>query len=132
MTPINQELVKNTYSAISLERIKLQDLLKNMREIEKKDQVKPQNNLKLETKETKTLSYEEQKKQKSLQNKLSKIESQINELEKAIQKDDENLARNYEKLMEDASFFSTYEKKKKDLEQLMEDWENVQNEIELF
>ena len=104
----------------------------NMREIEKKDQVKPQNNLKLETKETKTLSYEEQKKQKSLQNKLSKIESQINELEKAIQKDDENLARNYEKLMEDASFFSTYEKKKKDLEQLMEDWENVQNEIELF
>ena len=104
----------------------------NMREIEKKDQVKPQNNLKLETKETKTLSYEEQKKQKSLQNKLSKIESQINELEKAIQKDYENLARNYEKLMEDASFFSTYEKKKKDLEQLMEDWENVQNEIELF
>lgn len=104
----------------------------NMREIEKKDQVKPQNNLKPETKETKTLSYEEQKKQKSLQNKLSKIESQINELEKAIQKDDENLARNYEKLMEDASFFSAYEKKKKDLEQLMEDWENVQNEIELF
>ena len=34
MTSINQELVKNTYSAISLERIKLQDLLKNMREIE--------------------------------------------------------------------------------------------------
>ena len=102
----------------------------NMREIEKKDQVKPQNNLKLETKETKTLSYEEQKKQKSLQNKLSKIESQINELEKAIQKDDENLARNYEKLMEDANFFSAYEKKKKDLEQLMEDWENVQVELD--
>ena len=34
MTSINQELVKITYSAISLERIKLQDLLKNMREIE--------------------------------------------------------------------------------------------------
>src|SRR5690606_23002733 len=102
----------------------------NMREIEKKDQVKPQNNLKLETKKTKTLSYEEQKKQKSLQNKLSKIESQINELEKAIQKDDENLARNYEKLMEDANFFSAYEKKKKDLEQLMEDWENVQVELD--
>ena len=53
-------------------------------------------------------------------------------LEKAIQKDDENLARNYEKLMEDANFFSAYEKKKKDLENLMEDWENVQMEIEDF
>lgn len=104
----------------------------DMRAFEIKDQVKSQNNLKLETKETKTLSYEEQKKQKSLQNKLSKIESQINELEKAIQKDDENLARNYEKLMEDANFFSVYEKKKKDLDQLMEDWENVQFEIEDF
>ena len=104
----------------------------DMRAFETKDQVKPQNNVKVETKETKTLSYEEQKKQKSLQNRLSKIESQINELEKAIQKDDENLARNYEKLMEDANFFSAYEKKKKDLEQLMEDWENVQMEIETF
>ncbi len=104
----------------------------DMRAFETKDQVKSQNNVKVETKETKTLSYEEQKKQKSLQNRLSKIESQINELEKAIQKDDENLARNYEKLMEDANFFSAYEKKKKDLEQLMEDWENVQMEIETF
>lgn len=104
----------------------------DMRAFEIKDQVKSQNNVKVETKETKTLSYEEQKKQKSLQNRLSKIESQINELEKAIQKDDENLARNYEKLMEDANFFSAYEKKKKDLEQLMEDWENVQMEIETF
>lgn len=104
----------------------------DMRAFEIKDQVKSQNNVKVLTKETKTLSYEEQKKQKSLQNRLSKIESQINELEKAIQKDDENLARNYEKLMEDANFFSAYEKKKKDLDQLMEDWENVQFEIEAF
>ncbi|BCY28295.1 ABC-F family ATP-binding cassette domain-containing protein [Flavobacterium okayamense] len=104
----------------------------DMRAFEIKDQVKSQNNLKLETKEAKTLSYEEQKKQKSLQNRLSKIESQINELEKAIQKDDEDLARNYEKLMEDTNFFSAYEKKKKDLDQLMEDWESVQFEIEDF
>jgi ATP-binding cassette subfamily F protein 3 len=100
----------------------------NMREIEKKDEVE----VKTDVKEAKSLSYEEQKKQKSLQNKLSKIESQINELEKALQKDDESLARNYEKLMEDTNFFSAYEKKKKDLEQLMQDWENVQFEIENF
>ncbi|MDK2772158.1 MAG: ABC-F family ATP-binding cassette domain-containing protein [Flavobacterium sp.] len=104
----------------------------NMREIEKKDDVSLRTESKSETKETKSLSYEDQKKQKSLQNKLSKIESQINELEKAIQKDDENLAKNYEKLIEDTNFFTAYEKKKKDLEQLMEDWENVQMEIEDF
>ncbi len=111
-----------------LEQRKAQD----MREIEKKDDVSLRAESRSDKKETKSLSYEEQKKQKSLQNKLSKIESQINELEKSIQKDDENLAVNYEKLMEDADFFSAYEKKKKDLEQLMEDWENVQMEIEEF
>lgn len=104
----------------------------NMREIEKKDDLSLRTASRSETKETKSLSYEDQKKQKSLQNKLSKIESQINELEKAIQKDDENLAKNYEKLIEDTNFFTAYEKKKKDLEQLMEDWENVQMEIEDF
>ena len=111
-----------------LEQRKAQD----MREIEKKDDVSLRAESRSDKKETKSLSYEEQKKQKSLQNKLSKIESQINELEKSIQKDDENLAVNYEKLMEDATFFGAYEKKKKDLEQLMEDWENVQMEIEEF
>ncbi|MEZ4852806.1 ABC-F family ATP-binding cassette domain-containing protein [Flavobacterium sp.] len=101
----------------------------NMREFEKKDDVL-QVETKTEGKVTKSLSYEEQKKQKALQNKLSKIESQISALEKAIAKDDENLAKNYEKLMEDNLFFSQYEKKKKELEQLMEDWENVQLELE--
>ncbi|WP_177729960.1 ABC-F family ATP-binding cassette domain-containing protein [Flavobacterium inviolabile] len=100
--------------------------VQNMREVEKKDVVK-------ETvqKENKALSYEEQKKNKSLQNKLSKIESQIQQLEKEIQKDDKALADNYEKLMQDASFFAAYEKKKKDLDQFLEEWEKVQEEIEV-
>lgn len=100
----------------------------NMREIEKKDDVK----LASPTQQTatKNLSYEEQKAQKTLQNKLSKIESQIQQLEKEIAKDDENLAKNYEKLMEDVTFFGAYEKKKKELNQLMEEWETVQMEIE--
>ena len=102
--------------------------VQNMREIEKKDTVK---NTTVETINTasKNLSYEEQKTQKALQNKLSKIESQINQLEKEIIKDDENLARNYEKLMEDALFFAAYEKKKKELDQLMTEWENIQMEL---
>lgn len=100
----------------------------NMREIEKKDEVKAAP--KVEVKQAKSLSYEEQKAQKSLQNKLSKIESQIQQLEKDIQKDDKELASNYDKLIENANFFTAYEKKKKELDQLLEDWEIVQEEID--
>ena len=82
----------------------------NMREIEKKDVVKQEQKI-----EKKNLSFEEQKSQKSLQNKLSKIESQIQQLEKDIQHDDKALASNYNKHIEDATFFAAYEKKKKEL-----------------
>ncbi|UOK42669.1 MULTISPECIES: ABC-F family ATP-binding cassette domain-containing protein [Flavobacterium] len=98
--------------------------LENMREVEKKDVVKETQ------KQDKSLSYEEQKKNKSLQNRLSKIESQIQQLEKDIQNDDKALASNYDKHIEDAKFFAAYEKKKKDLDQLLEDWEKVQGEID--
>lgn len=80
--------------------------------------------------EKKTLSFEAQKAQKSLQNKLSKIESQIQELEKAIQNDDKELASNYNKHIENAAFFAAYEKKKHELEQLLEEWERIQLELE--
>ena len=100
----------------------------NMREIEKKDVVV--NAQSQNAKAVKSISYEDQKKAKALQNKLSKIESQIQQLEKAIQADDKALAANYDKHIEDATFFAAYEKKKKELEQLLEDWENVQLEIE--
>lgn len=99
----------------------------NFREVEKKDVEKPQT---INKPTVKNLSYEEQKAQKALQNKLSKIESQIQQLEKEIQKDDKELATNYDKLIENANFFTAYEKKKKELEQLLEDWETVQIEFE--
>ncbi len=73
----------------------------NMREIEKKDVEKSDNSNK---QQAKNLSYEEQKKNKSLQNRLSKVESQIQQLEIDIQKDDKELASNYDKLIENAAF----------------------------
>jgi ATP-binding cassette subfamily F protein 3 len=97
----------------------------NMREIEKKDVVTSHTN-----KGIKNISYEDQKKAKSLQNRLSKIESQIQQLEKDIQHDDKALASNYDKHIEDATFFAAYEKKKNELAQFLEDWELVQLEIE--
>jgi ATP-binding cassette subfamily F protein 3 len=99
--------------------------LENMREVEKKDVAKKE-----APKEDKKISYEDQKKSKSLQNKLSKIESQIQQLEKDIQADDKALASNYDKHIEDANFFTAYNKKKTELDQLLEDWEVVQEEID--
>ena len=99
--------------------------LENMREVEKKDIVKKE-----APKETSKVSYEEQKKNKSLQNRLSKIESQIKQLEIDIQHDDKALTSNYDKHLEDASFFMAYNKKKSELDKLLEDWEVVQGEID--
>lgn len=96
----------------------------NMREIEKKDVAKS-----TATASNKT-SYEEQKKSKNLQNRLSKIESQIKDLEIAIQKDDKQLSNGFDKHVDDAAFFKAYQAKQKELEKLLEDWEKVQGEID--
>lgn len=101
--------------------------LENMREVEKKDTQKV--NLSNEPNKAKA-TYEEQKKNKALFNKLSKIESQIAQLEKDIQHDDKMLATNYDKHIEDANFFVAYNKKKEELEQLLIEWEEVQEAID--
>jgi len=99
--------------------------LENMREVEKKDAVKKEI-----PKENNKISYEDQKKSKSLQNRLSKIESQIKQLEINIQNDDKALESNYNKHIEDASFFTAYNKKKSDLDKLLDDWEEAQGELD--
>lgn len=99
--------------------------MENMREVEKKDVAKA-----AAPKENKSVSYEDQKKNKALHNKISKIESQIKQLENDIQKDDKALASNYDKHIEDANFFKAYNKKKADLEKLLEDWEQTQIDLE--
>jgi ATP-binding cassette subfamily F protein 3 len=40
------------------------------------------------------------------------------------------LASNYDKHIEDANFFVAYNKKKQELDNLLEDWEAVQIEID--
>ncbi|CAM3905809.1 glycosyl transferase family 2 [Flavobacterium branchiophilum NBRC 15030 = ATCC 35035] len=101
--------------------------LENMREVEKKEEIKRET-----PKENNKVSYEDQKKSKALQNKLSKIESQIQQLEKDIQNDDKALASNYDKHVEDAHFFTAYHKKKKELDDLLVQWEMVQEELDSF
>ncbi|WP_121964177.1 ABC-F family ATP-binding cassette domain-containing protein [Myroides sp. N17-2] len=100
----------------------------NMREIEKVTVAPVAKAVVVEEKKA-PVSYEDQKKQKTLQNRLSKIESEIAELEKKVAKDDERLAVDYEKLMADASFFSEYEKKKTKIDALMTEWEEIQEQL---
>ncbi|MEL6811293.1 MAG: ATP-binding cassette domain-containing protein [Bacteroidota bacterium] len=75
-------------------------------------------------------SYERQKKQKSLQNKLSKTEAAINKLEKEIKEIDVELSINYDETIAKPNFFDHYQKKKLELERLMEQWEEIQMELE--
>ena len=102
--------------------------LENMREVEKKSPLTPKGGTQKVDK--KSLSYEDQKKNKSLYNRLSKIESQIKQLEIDIQNDDKMVSSNFDKHIEDANFFVAYNKKKAELEQLLFDWEVVQEEID--
>ena len=102
--------------------------LENMREVEKKSPLTPKGGTQKVDK--KSLSYEDQKKNKSLYNRLSKIESQIKQLEIDIQNDDKMVSSNYDKHIENANFFVAYNKKKAELEQLLFDWEVVQEEID--
>ena len=104
--------------------------MENMREVEKKDKTDLSSRAHSKEVVSTKISYEDQKKNKSLQNRLSKIESQIKQLEIDIQSDDKALASNYDKHIEDANFFIAYNKKKSDLDKLLEDWEEVQEEID--
>jgi ATP-binding cassette subfamily F protein 3 len=70
-------------------------------------------------------SYEAQKKIKSLTNKLSKIESTINKLEREVKEIDVELAINYDETIAKPDFFDKYQKKKDMVTKLMEEWEVV-------
>jgi len=101
----------------------------NLRDIEKKDKKAKETS---EPKETAKQSYQDQKKIKSLNNKLSNIESKINKLEKEIKEIDVELAINYDQTIAQPDFFDSYQTKKDLLDSLMEDWEKIQEEIEFL
>ncbi len=104
-----------------LEERKVADL----REVEKKEVV-----AKEVKKPKKEHSYEDQKKVKSLQNKISNTESKISKLENEIEKLDKELESNYDEVMSRTDFFVNYERKKKELQEAMELWEALEEQIE--
>ncbi|WP_372937446.1 ABC-F family ATP-binding cassette domain-containing protein [Seonamhaeicola sp.] len=100
--------------------------VENLREVEKRTVVKEA------PKKKKQQSYEEQKKLKSLNNKLSNVEAKINQLEKDIKAIDLELEINYEEVTAKPNFFDNYQQKKANLEDLMQKWETLQEEIDVL
>ncbi len=100
--------------------------VESLRDVEKRDVVKDA------PKEKKQQSYEDQKKLKSLNNKLSNVEAKINQLEQDIKAIDLELEINYEAVTSKPDFFDNYQKKKSDLQELMGRWEDIQMEIERY
>jgi|TARA_B100000795_G_scaffold234255_1_gene193363 ATP-binding cassette subfamily F protein 3 len=87
----------------------------DFRAIEKKEKIivlkqKPQNN---------------KNQDQSLKKKLNNVESKISKLEKEILSIDKALVNNYESTITQPNFFPNYEKKKSELESLMNKWEKL-------
>ena len=61
----------------------------------------------------------------TLKKKLNNIESKISKLEKEISNIDDDLLNNYENTISQPNFFPNYEKKKNELDSLMEKWEKI-------
>lgn len=93
------------------------------------------NELDLEKKQTKeakvqqthSIPNEKEIEAKQLKNQLKKIEEAITNLEGEIKKADDQLSNpaEYEKLMNDAAFFKSYNRLKNQLEKLMTEWEEI-------
>ena len=82
--------------------------------------------------ETSINDYQLQKKIKSLQNKQSKIERTIADLEKEIKSIDVELEINYDATIALPNFFEGYNQKKEKLAKAMEQWEEVVEELMQF
>ena len=67
------------------------------------------------------LSFEQQKQQKSAQNKLNKIENQIATLEEELKQMDIKMGQG----VQSNDYYKEYEQKKRMLEELMTEWENL-------
>ena len=70
--------------------------------------------------------YKKQKKARASEQKIFKIEKQIVRLEKELKEIDFELEINYEQTIAQPNFFDSYQQKKQALEQLLQEWENLQ------
>ena len=107
-----------------------QHQIENLREAEKKTVVKVDKVS--HKKEAYQISKAQEKELKKLNNKRSKIETEIADLEAQITALDLELAQNYEEVSARPHFFEKYKQKKKSLDSLMDDWETLEDSISNF
>lgn len=98
----------------------------SLREAEKKDPQAKKN------KSVGGLEFQNQKKKRSIQNKISNVESKINSIEKQLSEWDLALATDYDKTTTDPVFFEKYQSQKDELQECMLRWEQLQKELEQY
>ena len=95
--------------------------LNSLKELEKRtiEKVKFQN-------KKSRFSFEKEKVARANEKKILKVEKQISLIEREIKEIDFELEINYEQTIAQPNFFESYQLKKKELDFLMQEWENLQ------
>ncbi|NVK10038.1 MAG: ABC-F family ATP-binding cassette domain-containing protein [Tenacibaculum sp.] len=104
-----------------------QHKMESLRDAEKRTVVKEEKDT--SKKEAYQLSKEQEKELKKLKNRLNKIETQIADLEAEIEKIDLELAQNYDEVSSRPNFFENYKAKKAKVDELMEEWEQIEEQV---
>ena len=100
-----------------------QRAVQDFRAIERKEPV-------ASTKVKSTAPVRDEKKDKTMRNKLSQVEARIQELEKTIAAQDKLLAEQYEETAQDPAFFDRYQAAKQELNNVMAEWEILTEALE--
>jgi len=95
----------------------------DFRAIERKEPV-------VSTKVKSSAPVRDEKKDKTMRNKLSQVEARIQELEKIIAAQDKLLAEQYETTAQDPAFFDRYQAAKQELNTVMAQWEELTEALE--
>jgi len=103
--------------------------LDNMREVEKRTKTLTENKKSISNGKK---NFKDAKVKKQLQNKLSKIEAEISRLEKEVINHDADILENFDEVTSDKDFFTKYQAKKDMVSELMQEWEELQERIDVI
>ena len=103
--------------------------LTDLREVEKRTVIKNETETS-SAKETYLEIKQKEKELNQLRNKLTKIEKQITAIESEILSLDAEMFENPDVVNTNPNFFTDYQKKKEDLDELMEEWTNLQEKLD--
>jgi ATP-binding cassette subfamily F protein 3 len=103
--------------------------LDNMREVEKRTKTITENKKSISNGKK---NFKDAKIKKQLQNKLSKIEAEISRLEKEVINHDADILENFDQVTADKDFFMNYQAKKDMVSELMQEWEELQERIDVL